>query len=53
MKAGSMILLVCSLIAFLSAALPALSEGRVPPEDKKIIADDASGFETSFRKYDP
>lgn len=41
-----------SLVMVLSVAAAACAEGRTPPEDKKIIENDAAGVVTQFRKYD-
>ncbi len=47
-----MLALLCALM-LLMGALPALADGRTPPEDKKVITtDDVVGVETVFRKYD-
>lgn len=46
------IALLLALFAALPLTLSAAAEGRTPPEDKKIIEDDAAGVVTRFRKYD-
>lgn len=50
MKKLLSILLTVTMVLSLSAA--AFAEGRIAPEDKKMVENDESGFVTSFRKYD-
>jgi endo-1,4-beta-xylanase len=47
------IALALTALLLLTCAIPALAEGRTPPEDKKVITTtDVVGAETMFRKYD-
>lgn len=44
--------LILSAAMALSITAVACADGRTPPEDKKIIENDAAGVVTQFRKYD-
>ena len=44
--------LILSAAMALSITAVACANGRTPPEDKKIIENDAAGVVTQFRKYD-
>ncbi len=47
-----LIVLFLTLVLALTVSAAAFAEGRTPPEDKKIIENDAAGVVTQFRKYD-
>lgn len=44
--------LILSVAMALSITAVACADGRIPPEDKKLIENDAAGVVTRFRKYD-